>query len=167
MTGIRTPWSFQMAVIPRLRAISPVRMEFGVHLDDASGCELADEVVIEGAFSEIGACSRRMYSGECRTSARSLNIRAQRNDLFSRTLNIKGTSCIHICLNGMAWWPGNERDNIFATTKRHGQVKERTGDNLILGQGLIGAATLLEKNKRLDWAFATSEGSHSTGDDEY
>lgn len=60
MTGIRTPWSFQMAVIPRLRAISPVRMEFGVHFGDvASGCGFAEEVAIGGAFSEVGACSRR------------------------------------------------------------------------------------------------------------
>ena len=57
MTGIRTPWSFQRAVIPRLRAISPVRMEFGVHFDDAaSGCEFTEEVTNGGAFS---ACSRR------------------------------------------------------------------------------------------------------------
>jgi hypothetical protein len=48
-----------MAVIPRLRAISPVRMEFGVHFDEASGCEFADEVTTEGAFSGMGACSRR------------------------------------------------------------------------------------------------------------
>ena len=60
MTGIRTPWSFQRAVIPRLRAITPVRMEFGVHFDDAaSGCESAEEVATGGAFSEVGACSRR------------------------------------------------------------------------------------------------------------
>ena len=55
MTGIRTPWSFQRAVIPRLRAITPVRMEFGVHFDGAaSGCEVAQEVATGGAFSEIG-----------------------------------------------------------------------------------------------------------------
>jgi hypothetical protein len=64
----------------------------------------------------------------------------------------------------MAWWPGNERDNVFTTAKRHGQIKEQTRNNLNLEQGLIGAATLLEKNKRLDWAFATTEGHHSTGD---
>ena len=64
----------------------------------------------------------------------------------------------------MAWWPGNERDNIFATTKRHGRVQEQTRSNLNLEQGLIGAATLLEKNKRLDWAFATTESHHSIGD---
>ena len=58
MTGIRTPWSFQRAVIPRLRVITPVRMEFGVHFDGvASGCEFAEEVASGGAFSEIGACS--------------------------------------------------------------------------------------------------------------
>ena len=56
MTGIRTPWSFQMAVIPRLRAISPVRMEFGVHFGGASGCKPSDEVVIECAFSGTEAC---------------------------------------------------------------------------------------------------------------
>ena len=61
MTGIRTPWSFQRAVIPRLRAITPVRMEFGVHFggDAASGCEVAEEVATGGAFSEIGVVSRR------------------------------------------------------------------------------------------------------------
>lgn len=60
MTGIRTPWSFQRAVIPRLRAITPVRMEFGVHFDGAaSGCEVEEEVATGGAFSEIGVCSRR------------------------------------------------------------------------------------------------------------
>jgi hypothetical protein len=65
-----------------------------------------------------------------------------------------------ICLNGMAWWPGNERDNVFATAKRHGQVKEQSRNYLNLEQGLIGAATLLEKNSRLDWAFATTENKH-------
>lgn len=61
VTGIRTPWSFQRAVIPRLRAITPVRMEFGVHFDgaSASGCEFVEEVATGGAFSEIGVCSRR------------------------------------------------------------------------------------------------------------
>jgi hypothetical protein len=32
VTGIRVPWSFQMEVIPRLRAMTPVRIEFAVHL---------------------------------------------------------------------------------------------------------------------------------------
>jgi hypothetical protein len=64
----------------------------------------------------------------------------------------------------MAWWPGNERDDIFATSKLHGQVKERTRNNLYLEQGLIGAATLLEKNEKFDWAFATTESHHSKGD---
>jgi len=59
VTGIRTPWSFQIAVIPRFRAISPVRMEFAVHFDDASGCGFAEEVAIGGVFSGIEACSRR------------------------------------------------------------------------------------------------------------
>ena len=76
MTGIRTPWSFQMAVIPRLHAITPVRMEFGVHFGEAHGCGFAEEVAIGGAFSETGACSRRrqMDSGGCRANARSRSI---------------------------------------------------------------------------------------------
>jgi hypothetical protein len=64
----------------------------------------------------------------------------------------------------MTWWPGNEKDLVFATAKRHDQVKEQSRNNLILEQGLIGAATLLEKNTRLDWAFATNENQHSIGD---
>ena len=64
----------------------------------------------------------------------------------------------------MAWWPGNEKDHVFATVKRRGQVKEQSQNNLNLEQGLIGAATLLEKNTRLDWAFATTENQHSIGD---
>ena len=66
----------------------------------------------------------------------------------------------------MAWWPGNEKDKVFATAKRHhDQVKkEQSGNNLILEQGLIGAATLLEKNTKLDWTFATTENQHSIGD---
>ena len=76
-------------------------------------------------------------------------------DYFWRTLNVNT-----LYLNGMAYWPGNARDNIFATAKRHGQVKEHTPNYLNLEPGLIGAATLLEKNKRFDWAFATIE-SHS------
>jgi hypothetical protein len=60
VTGIRTPWSFQRAVIPRLRAITPVRMEFGVHFDGAaSGCEIAEEVATGGAFFEFGVWRRR------------------------------------------------------------------------------------------------------------
>jgi hypothetical protein len=64
----------------------------------------------------------------------------------------------------MAWWPGNEKDHIFATAKRHDQVKEQTRNNLILEPGLIGAATLLEKNSKLGWAFATTENQHLIGD---
>jgi hypothetical protein len=64
----------------------------------------------------------------------------------------------------MAWWPGNERDKAFATAKRRDKVKEQPRNNLILEQGLIGAATLLEKNAKLDWAFATTENQHSIGD---
>lgn len=63
----------------------------------------------------------------------------------------------------MAWWPGNEKDHIFASAERHNQVKEQSRNNLILEQGLIGAATLLEKNSRLDWAFATTENQQSIG----
>ena len=63
----------------------------------------------------------------------------------------------------MAWWPGNERDNVFATAKRRDQVKGQSRNNLNLEQGLIGAATLLEKTTRLDWAFATTENQHSRG----
>lgn len=63
----------------------------------------------------------------------------------------------------MDWWPGNERD-VFASAKRRDQVKEQPRNNLILEQGLIGAATLLEKNTRLDWAFATTENQHSISD---
>ena len=64
----------------------------------------------------------------------------------------------------MAWWPGNEKDHVFSTAKCHDQVKEQSRNNLILEQGLIGAATLLERNARLDWAFATTENQHSKGD---
>lgn len=64
----------------------------------------------------------------------------------------------------MDWWPGNERDHVFATAKRQDQVKEQSRNNLMLEQGLIGAVTLLEKNTRLDWAFATTENQHSIGD---
>ena len=84
----------------------------------------------------------------------------RRERFISRTLNI--TFCF--CLNGMAWWPGNERDNVFATAKRRDQVKEQSRNSLNLEQGLIGAATLVEKNTRLDWAFATTENQHSIGD---
>lgn len=85
MTGIRTPWSFQMAVIPRLRAISPVRMEFGVHFDGVSCCEFADEVATEGAFSGIEACNRRsweMGSGRCLTNVRSPSIERKEKDYY-------------------------------------------------------------------------------------
>ena len=64
----------------------------------------------------------------------------------------------------MAWWPGNERDTVFATAKRRDQVKEQSRNNLNLEQGLIGAATLVEKNTKLDWAFATTENQHSIGE---
>lgn len=40
VTGIRTPWSFQSAVIPRLRAIRPVRIEFGLHFEEFASSEL-------------------------------------------------------------------------------------------------------------------------------
>lgn len=95
-----------------------------------------------------------------------------KKDLFSAVCKIDSscrfwhtrinTFCFH--LNGMAWWPGNERDHVFTAAKRHDQVKEQSRNNLILEQGSIGAATLLEKNTRLDWAFATTENQHSIGD---
>ena len=53
----------------------------------------------------------------------------------------------------MAGWPGNEKNN---------RVKGR--NNLSLEQGLIGAATLLEKNKKFEWRFATTESRRSIGD---
>lgn len=63
VTGIRTPWSFHIAVIPRLRAIRPVRIEFGVHF---LGSVLFDDVVVllaevdcpasEGAQKEVETC---------------------------------------------------------------------------------------------------------------
>lgn len=62
----------------------------------------------------------------------------------------------------MAFWPGDEKDNIFAT-KHHGQAKEHTRNYLNLEHGLIGAATLLEKDKRLDWTFVTTESHHLKG----
>lgn len=64
----------------------------------------------------------------------------------------------------MAWWPGNEKNHVFATAKPHDQAKEQSRNNLILEQGAIGSATLLEKNTRLDWAFATTENQHSIGE---
>lgn len=42
VTGKRAPWSFQRAVIPRLRAMRPVRIDVGVHLAGvgvAAACE--------------------------------------------------------------------------------------------------------------------------------
>lgn len=35
VTGTRTPWLFQIAVIPRLRAITPILIEFGLHFVDS------------------------------------------------------------------------------------------------------------------------------------
>ena len=64
----------------------------------------------------------------------------------------------------MAWWPGNEKDHAFSTAKCRDHVKEQSRNNLILEQGLIGAATLLQKNTKLDWAYATTENQHSIGE---
>ena len=64
----------------------------------------------------------------------------------------------------MAWWPGNEKDHVFSNKKRRDQVKEQSRNNLILERGLIGAATLVEKNAKLDWAFATTENQHLIGE---
>jgi hypothetical protein len=40
VTGYRAPWLSHIAVIPRLRAIIPVLIEFGVHLATISGFEV-------------------------------------------------------------------------------------------------------------------------------
>lgn len=48
VTGSRAPWSFHTAVIPRLRAIRPVRIESGVHFA-TRGVASADEVLATGA----------------------------------------------------------------------------------------------------------------------
>jgi predicted NBD/HSP70 family sugar kinase len=36
VTGNRAPWSSHIAVIPRLRAMTPVRIEFGAHFAAAA-----------------------------------------------------------------------------------------------------------------------------------
>lgn len=60
VTGTLTPWSFQMAVIPRLRAISPVRIELAVHFGVFFSGGVASEELdcagtTAGALSETGA----------------------------------------------------------------------------------------------------------------
>lgn len=44
---MRAPWSVHSAVIPRFRAITPVRIEFGVHFLGAGG-EVEDDFEAKG-----------------------------------------------------------------------------------------------------------------------
>lgn len=64
VTGIRTPWSFHRAVIPRFRAMRPVRIEFGVHFcvlaDSDDAVVLSEDVVneaVEGLATVAEACN--------------------------------------------------------------------------------------------------------------
>ena len=82
MTGILTPWSFHTAVIPRLRAINPVRIEFGVHFCGPEGSDgvvsvvVAEEEAWEGVFAETEACS-------CLTAANCRRLQTVRSPSIS------------------------------------------------------------------------------------
>jgi hypothetical protein len=60
VTGYRAPWSSHMAVIPRFRAMSPVRREFGVHCDAGPvGSVDVDGPDVAFAFEEADVRSAR------------------------------------------------------------------------------------------------------------
>lgn len=56
VTGIRTPWSFHRADIPRLRAMRPVRTDIGVHFAGGSAADVDASWVAE---SDEPECIRR------------------------------------------------------------------------------------------------------------
>lgn len=71
VTGCRAPWSSYMAVIPRFRAIRPVRIEFGVHL--TTGCST---VLVEGValLARVAWTSRTRAGHDCDCNFQSLSI---------------------------------------------------------------------------------------------
>lgn len=61
VTGSLAPWSFQSTVIPRLRAMTPVRIELGVHFDTGeSGTMVVEpnEPTTGVAFAATVVCIR-------------------------------------------------------------------------------------------------------------
>jgi hypothetical protein len=62
VTGYRAPWSSHIDVIPRLRAMRPVRTEVGVHFAGAAGVDVDavdDDAVVAVALAVDVVCSKR------------------------------------------------------------------------------------------------------------
>lgn len=77
VTGKRTPWSFHIAVIPRFRAMTPVRIEPGDHfevLDTALAVDVA--VTAFAATEECIFLNCRRGAGWCPPIVQSRSISA-------------------------------------------------------------------------------------------
>lgn len=72
VTGTRAPWSSHIAVIPRFRAIKPVRTELGVHF--ATSEDEAVEEVAEAFTAELEEIVRVPGSWKCCLRLQSLSI---------------------------------------------------------------------------------------------
>ena len=106
---MRTPWSFHNAVIPRLRAMTPVRMEFGVHEEDATSVRTgvsSDVAVTAEAFATVVVWTARASSavGRRPTSAQNLSSIV---GLTECKLVLSGLQIsFQVALTSMAWIPG-------------------------------------------------------------
>lgn len=79
VTGTRAPWSSHIAVIPRLRAMRPVRIEFGVHLADVA--EILGFTVRAHAIRVVLNCRH------CERSCRGLGASAQCPSIVENNLD--------------------------------------------------------------------------------
>lgn len=75
VTGMRAPWSVHRTVMPRFRAMTPVRIEFGVHFGGEAGFE---ELGWEEARAMVEECIRRA-SGGFSANAHSLSMERGRD----------------------------------------------------------------------------------------
>jgi hypothetical protein len=138
VTGYRTPKSSHITVIPRLRAMSPVRIEFGVHREGAS-------VACEDVASAIGAAhcvalawikrrnDRAWSAGRC-LNAQTCNIclgQKQKSEIgfdFSWNFTL-GRAQRSQCTNQMEWILGHQMEG-NKCRQVHEISQKRAGEEL-------------------------------------
>jgi hypothetical protein len=82
VTGIRAPWSVHREVIPRFRAMTPVRIEFGVHLGGAAGSAGDAELLAAGdARFAPEECRRRTEAASGGLSANAQSFSMEGNKM--------------------------------------------------------------------------------------
>lgn len=91
VTGIRAPWSVHKEVMPRLRAMTPVRIEFGVHLGGGGRSAGDAEVLGLGEARAVLECIRRTEaaSGGLSAKAHSLSMQEEAGKQLAQKVEVK------------------------------------------------------------------------------